>query len=82
MNVLNKVTLQSLKKNKTRTIVTIIGVMLSVSLICAVTTFCYSMKNYAHNFTIHEYGDWHGYVTTTEFQKYNDISNSNKVSKS
>ena len=81
MNVLNKVTLQSLKKNKTRTIVTIIGVMLSVSLICAVTTFCYSMKNYAHNFTIHEFGDWHGYVTTTEFQKYNDISSSNKVLK-
>ena len=82
MNILNKVTLQSLKKNKARTIVTIIGVMLSVSLICAVTTFCYSMKNYTRNFTIDEYGDWHGYVTTTEFQKYNDISSSNKVSKS
>ncbi len=81
MNVLNKVTLQSLKKNKTRTTVTIIGVMLSVSLICAITTFCYSMKNYAHNFIIHETGDWHDSITTTEFQKYNDISNSNQVSK-
>ena len=81
MNVLNKVTLQSLKKNKARTIVTIIGVMLSVSLICAATTFCYSMKNYTHNLIIHEFGNWHGSITTTEFQKYNDISSSNKVSK-
>lgn len=38
MNVFNKVTLQSLKKNKTRTIVTIIGIILSAAMICAVTT--------------------------------------------
>ena len=33
MNVFNKVTLQSLKKNKTRTIVTIIGIILSAAMI-------------------------------------------------
>ena len=38
MNIFNKVTLQSLKKNKARTLVTIIGIMLSTALICAVMT--------------------------------------------
>jgi len=38
MNVFNKVTLESLKKNRTRTIVTIIGIMLSAAMICASTT--------------------------------------------
>ena len=33
MNVFNKVTLASLKKNRTRTVVTIIGIMLSAAMI-------------------------------------------------
>ncbi len=38
MNLLNKLTIKNLKLNKKRTIVTIIGIMLSVALITAVTT--------------------------------------------
>lgn len=37
MNILNKLTLRSLTLNKKRTIVTIIGIMLSCALICAVS---------------------------------------------
>ncbi len=44
MNVFNKVTLASLKQNRTRTIVTIIGIMLSAAMICASTTFVASMQ--------------------------------------
>ena len=33
MNVFNKVTLESLKKHRTRTVVTIIGIMLSAAMI-------------------------------------------------
>ena len=33
MNVFSKVTLESLKKNRTRTIVTIIGIMISAAMI-------------------------------------------------
>ena len=33
MNILNKVTLKSLKKNKTRTVVTVIGIVLSAAMI-------------------------------------------------
>ena len=37
MNVLNRVTLKTLRKNKSRTIVTIIGVILSVAMVTAIT---------------------------------------------
>ncbi len=80
MNVFNKVTLKSLKKNKTRTIVTIIGIMLSAAMICAVTTFTSSMQNFALDSAIYEKGDWHSsvsYVTTEEFEK---VSNDERVS--
>ena len=46
MNVLNRVTWNNLKKNKTRTIVTIIGVILSAAMITAVTTFVSTMQDY------------------------------------
>ena len=46
MNILNKVTLQSLKKNKVRTIVTIIGIILSTAMFTAVTTSISSIRNY------------------------------------
>lgn len=36
MSIINKITIENIKKNKRRTIVTIIGVMLSAALICAV----------------------------------------------
>ena len=37
MNILKRLTIKNLKLNKTRTIATILGIMLSVALITAVT---------------------------------------------
>ena len=62
MNVFNKVTLASLKQNRTRTVVTIIGIMLSAAMICASTTFVASMQNFVLRYTIYKTGDWHGAV--------------------
>ena len=62
MNVFNKVTLESLKKNRTRTIVTIIGIMLSAAMICASTTLVSSMQNFVLRCAIHIDGDWYGAV--------------------
>jgi len=59
MNVFSKVTLNSLIKNRTRTIVTIIGVILSAAMITAVTTFISSLQNYMIQNVISSYGDWH-----------------------
>ncbi len=82
MNVFNKVTLQSLKKNKIRTIVTIIGIVLSAAMICAVTTFASSIYNYALDNAKYIDGDWHGSAEDTNFHTYKFIKNDSKVSKS
>ena len=79
MNVFHKVTLQSLKKNKTRTIVTIIGIMLSAAMICAVTTFVSSMQNYALEYAKYKTGDWHGAVFNAKWQDYEDINTTGKI---
>ncbi|URZ17908.1 ABC transporter permease [Clostridium felsineum] len=59
MNIFNKVTLQSMKKSRTRTIVTIIGVVLSAAMITAVATFAVSLQNYMIKGSIQKYGGWH-----------------------
>ena len=79
MNVFNKVTLQSLKKNKTRTIVTIIGIILSAAMICAVTTFASSIMNFAKESTIYSDGNWHGFQKDTDYKTYEDIWTTGKV---
>ncbi|MDR2753474.1 MAG: ABC transporter permease, partial [Oscillospiraceae bacterium] len=58
MNIFNRVALQALKKARTRTIVTIIGVILSVAMITAVTTFIASLQNNLIQGTIAKSGDW------------------------
>lgn len=59
MNILNKVILQGLKKNRTRTVVTIIGVILSVAMITAVATFGVSLLSYMAEGAAKKYGNWH-----------------------
>lgn len=80
MNVFCKVTLESLKKNRTRSIVTIIGIMLSAAMICASTTFVSSMQNFVLRCEIYNDGDWHGAVYDTAYKDYEDICDSGKVS--
>ncbi len=81
MNVFNKVTLQSLKKNKIRTVVTIIGIVLSAAMICAVTTFASSIYNYALDNAKYIDGDWHGSAEDTDYKTYKFINESSKISK-
>lgn len=59
MNIFNKVALQGLKKNRTRTLVTIVGVALSAALITAVATFAVSLQNYMVGGAVMKYGNWH-----------------------
>lgn len=80
MNIFNRVTLQSLRKNKTRTIVTIIGIILSTSLICAVMISFSSLINYARQYIIDSGGKWHGYADDTNYEGFSRIKDSDKVS--
>ena len=73
MNVFHKVTVESLKKNRVRTIVTIVGIILSAAMICAVTTFASSFYNYIGEYYKYVYGDWHGSAERVEWNTYTKI---------
>ncbi len=59
MNVLNRLTFQNLKLNKKRTIVTIIGILLSVALITAVSSIYVSLIKSLISYEIQEKGNFH-----------------------
>lgn len=79
MNIFNKVTLQSLRKNRIRTIVTIIGIMLSTALICAVTTSFASVRQYAINYFEYTDGKWQGMEKDIDYETFNIINSSDEV---
>lgn len=58
MNIMNRVTWKSMWKNRTRTIVTIIGVVLSAALFTAVTTAVYSLWDFIVRGYEYESGDF------------------------
>ena len=66
MDLLNKLTIKNLKFNKKRTIVTIIGIILSVALVSAVATMYSSAINSLINYEIYEFGNFH--------YEYQDVS--------
>lgn len=66
MNIINKLTIRHLKENKRRTLVTIIGVIISVAMITAVATLGVSFLNLMIRDNIADNGEWH--------VKYNDVN--------
>lgn len=80
MNIFSRVTMQSLRKNKTRTIVTIIGIILSTALICAVMISFSSMMNYAKQYIIDSNGKWHGRADDMNYETFSEIRDDNEIS--
>lgn len=62
MNLYTSLTLRYLKENKKRTIVTIIGIILSTALICGIGTICNSLMDYQFRKTVERNGDFHATV--------------------
>ncbi|MBM4764865.1 ABC transporter permease [Bacillus sp. B15-48] len=59
MNIINKVTIRHLKENKRRSLVTIIGVIISVAMITAVATLGVSFLDLMIRQDIAKNGEWH-----------------------
>ena len=72
MNILNELTVKNLKRNKKRTLVTIFGIILSVALVTAITTFVSSMQGSMIEYAKENDGDYHIFVSDVpvEQQKY------------
>ncbi len=60
MNIFQKVTLKNLKENRIRTLVTIIGIILSAAMFTATTISISSMQHYLVQSSIYNDGNWYG----------------------
>ena len=80
MNLLNLLTKKNLKLNKRRTIVTIIGITLSVALIMAVATMYNSMVASLIKYEKREVGNFHAEFKNVPASEVNNIKNNRKVS--
>lgn len=58
MNIMNRLAWRSLWKNRTRTLVTIVGIILSAAMFTAVATLGVSLRQYMVDITIYNTGDY------------------------
>lgn len=81
MNILNELTVKSLKKNKRRTVLTIFGILLSVALITAITTFVSSMQGSLVDFAKKNSGNYHILVENVPKDKQKYLLHNEKAEK-
>ena len=81
MNIMGKVTWKSMWKNRTRTIVTIIGIILSAAMFMAVTTLGYSLWDYLIRTEIHNTGDYFLRLDYTSSEHLDSLSADGRTSK-
>lgn len=79
MNILNKFTIKSLKLNKKRTIVTIIGIMLSTALICGVAGLVSSFQNSLIDWARTNDGNYHVTFKNVSSDKAQYVTENQKV---
>lgn len=82
MNLYYSLTLRYLKQNKKRTIVTIIGIILSTSLICGIGNMVESAIDYQTREAIADMGDYHAMFHNMKKDNVDIIINSAGLSKS
>lgn len=80
MSILKKVTWQAMWKNKTRTIVTIIGIILSAAMFTAVTTLGFSLWSYMVDVQIHGDGDYFLRYDYTSDAHLEELSDDDRIS--
>ncbi len=81
MKILNKVSIKNLKLNKKRTVSTIIGIILSVSLICAVATMFASFQKTLVQNAINESGYYHLELENITDENIKELKNNRDIKK-
>ncbi len=66
MNIFSKITFRNLKKNRVRTLVTIVGILLSTAMFTAVSTSVSSLSRFMINYTLDSSGGW--------YARFNDLT--------
>ncbi len=81
MNLLNKLTIKNLRLNKKRTIVTIIGIILSVALITAVASVYVSGISSLIDYETYEKGNFHYSFFNVPYDDIPNFTNNRKIEK-
>ena len=79
MNVFTLVTWKTLKKNKSRTLVTVVGILLATAMLTAVTTIISSLQSFMIRSVIAERGDWHGAIFQLSQEEAGEIAGASEV---
>lgn len=74
MNIIKKLSLRHLKQNKSRTVLTVLGIAVSSILLTVLVVASSSFLHYYGEKTVYSNGDYHFYVKTT-YQKANEVLN-------
>lgn len=78
-NIFYHITKKTLKQNRTRTWLTIIGVLLSTAMITAVTTFGASFRQFLIDYTIQQDGNWHVSISNLTENDLKHITDNDSV---
>ena len=81
MNILNSLTIKHLKMNKRRTIVSIIGIMLSTALLVGIGLIASSIREYAIYEAIRYDGRYHSKINKFPKEKLNELKNNKEIEK-
>lgn len=79
MNIMNKLTLRLLKENKRRTMVTIIGVIISVAMLTAVSTIAVSFIDLLKRQEIADSGEWHALYKNVNSEQIEALKNDDSI---
>jgi len=79
MNIVNRLTMRQLKLNKRRTLVTIIGTIISVAMITAVATLGLSFMDLMQRQSIASNGEWHAKYLDVDKQQLETIEAKKEV---
>lgn len=79
MNIFNQLTLKTLRANRMRTLVTVIGMVLSTAMFCAVTTFTTSFQQYMVDIAVAQQGDYYGTTASVTGAKVNEVKNAKEI---
>ena len=81
MNIFAKLSWRTMKKSRTRTIVTVTGVILATAMILAVLIFGLSVQQYMLNYAIRRDGNWHFMESTCSPKKVQELTADESVKK-
>ena len=81
MNIVNKLTLRHLKQKKSRSVVTTLGICVSVAMITAVFVAAFSLMNLLGDLSIIQDGNWHAntLLSAQQFEKFRNDERIDKI---